>query len=269
MPHSKGWNKSDIVDRCEGLRRHMEARGLATEDELDRWWPDDGRRAPKGDWIRCYAQYVRLNGRQEWTRPDGEEGERELLKALRGEPVEVELVDGDVVRCHPKSHDALRWFQARGWEIRWLRDRVAAFRDALDAGEVAREDAPEPLSALHAAEQTLARQLAVFCWAATHEGPALPWPYGEDPPDPPDRFLDLPPVDVYRINAAFLRANHRGAHLIDKLLGDEERSSFDVFFAQKARQMGRPSRDLMQREPMISQIVEAALSSPDPSELEG
>lgn len=281
MPRTveRDWTKSSLIDRCERFRASVRHRKLATDEELERAWPEDGERARKGEWIKCYADLRSYMRRAEWLDPDSEHAEDELLKALRDEPQSVKLTTGDEVFVYPKSHDALRWFQFHGWLTEWLDSRVAAMEAAADGDlEELRGATDEPVTVLEAARRELSLQLALFCWAATHPEPGLPWEptrsdlWGSPSEGPPAEFLDLPPVDIVRLNAVFLRVNVRGLAYLKRLSEGSKngkRNPWDVFFANRSKQVGQPSRYLMMHESLCSQLAEATLSAPDFSDLEG
>lgn len=273
----RDWTKSSLVDRCERFRASVRHLKLATEEEIEDSWPEDGERAKKGEWIKCYGDLRSYLRRKEWMDPDSEHAESELLAALRDEPETVQLITGAELSVHPKSHDALRWFEFHGWLVQWLDTNVSAMERRADAGELDPERVPEPVTVLEAARRELSLQLALFVWAATHPEPGLPWEpasrqlWGSPADGPPSEFLDLPTVDVFRLNAAFLRVNLRGLAYLRKLNEGSKngrRSSWDVFFSQRAKQVGRPSRYLMMDVSLCSQLTEASLAYPDLDDLE-
>lgn len=276
MRVERGWQKSAIIDRCERLRGTIESRGLASEEELERAWPDGGERAKKGAWIKCYGDLRSFRIRSEWLSTGSEHAEEELLKALRDEPHPVRLTSGEELTCYPKSHDALRWFQLHSWIVAWLDARVAVLRERMEAQMVESDEVPEPVTTLGRASREIARQTASFCWAATSKGPGLPWPEPErgywamPETDPPAIYEDLGPVDVIMVNNGFYRANLRGLAYLPKTNGSksDDRSGWDVFFAQRSRMAKRPARELLREESLVSQLAEGVLSSPTLEDLE-
>lgn len=221
------------------------------------------------DWVKCSQQMVRFVGRQEFMRSESDHAVSELLRALSDEPEVVELIDGGELKVYPKSFAALSWFDMEGWWIHWLGVRVTAIQLSMDEkekgeGTVDWSKMPNPLSAIDAALGEMNHRTALICWAACHEGPRLPWKYGADEypamDEMPEVYVDLHPLDVNRIQMAFLKVNAVRLKYLPKAQ-DGKTVTRDRFFANRAKQTRRPAKELMMEVSLSSQIAEAALAS--------
>lgn len=261
--------KSKLIDKCTGLRQSIEARSLATDTEIEKYWPKKSDNMET--WIFCYAQMVRFRGRSEFLAKGTLHAQDELLDALRDEPKQVTLLDGSLVKVYPKSHDSLRWLSFHGFVLAWLAIHSRILTESITEGTAHEiEYLEHPMSVLEATVMEQSIQTSMLYWVCCHPGPGMPFTvsgsYDIKKEDIPSQFVDLHPMDIFRLHEAFLAVNAIRLSYLQKA-EDGKSITFDVFFAQRSRQTGISAKDLMMDYSLASQLVEVGLSSPTASEV--
>lgn len=262
--------KRDLIEACKTLKGHAIARHLGTPEEVTGYWPERGEKAPLGEWVRCYAQLTRINGRQEFMQPGNEYAVSQLMGALSSEPIDLTLDSGESVKVYPKSYHALRVLEAQSWWIEWLGVRVMAIQESAKNYEAEVEagnprplgSVTEPEGVLTAAINEIDHRMSVMCWVACWDGGGIPWAGDEVPPPSvvPALFRDLSPLDIERIQKATVQVNIARLRYLPRLGESGKGVTPDVFFATRAKNTGRPMRELMMDEPLAQQIAEVSLA---------
>jgi len=133
------WTVPALRSRCWAIRQQLLVREVASLQEIEEYWPGGAENKDKsrGGWIFCYANLVRMLGRQqEIDRSDPvlrARADKLLTEALREAPINVELVslgeDGRprYMKVHPKCFNTLVEIDERD---RWIQ-RLAAVRQVL------------------------------------------------------------------------------------------------------------------------------------------
>lgn len=265
--------KRELIDLSSRLRSHIEARSLATKAELEEAWPERGKRASVGEWVRTYGNMRQYVGRQEFLKDRSDYGVDQMLAALADEPADVELVGGGTICVYPKSYMALVWFSAHGWLIDWLGVRADALREAMDNYEandgVGLEGITTPVTLYERTVDEAALWAVLLSWAACHPGVGLPWGYDGSPPPSrkavPQVYCDLTPIDLLRIHLGFLRVNSGRLQFMPKQNAEQPgRVTFDIFFASRAKVVGKPAKELMMEESLVSQLAQVTLANIPP-----
>lgn len=250
MADESSWNEAGLRQRCADLRATLAETGLATPAELEEYWPGgrENREVAPGDWIYCYASYVRMGGREETPaeRVRREDAEAAVLAALRDEPEPVELIaaapdGGPAFRSvYPKSFDTLCHLTARDRELLKL---------AAAAHVLTERPLPELAECGRAVYDEISYQTRVLVWIVTSEGPGLPWPVEEPRPEPPAWTLALDAADILRIIRAHQRVNGTRISLIGELLargqGRGKGPTWTTLGAMGASELGVSSRALL------------------------
>jgi hypothetical protein len=232
----------------------------ATAEELAAYWPG-GSANPGRDlsaWMHCFLNMGRFLGRTENEGPT--EAERQLAEeaaqnALRGEPLEVELVDPAAARRYvfPKSAHALFHLAERDTYLGHLtaqHDRLAAMETAgavLAKGRVLQE---------------INYQLRVFAWIICHPECGLPFPDQDPRPAPPAWTEALAVFDFPRLILANRTVNGARLDLLFKQLapprGDGSRAlSWSSLIVAASERLKMPSTRLardLSLESVIAQV---------------
>jgi len=261
--------KKHLIGKCEILRSDVDARGLASADEMDAEMPERGKRGTMEEWIHYHANLVAFRRREEWHSTTRDAAEERMLAALDEVPIELKLLDGTDVAVHPKSHNALMWFRSRDWLVGWISSRVEALQHAANTGELEHSDIPVPPPELvEDGTSRIAFELACMASEACHPGVAL-----SDDPDDPGRFADVDPVDIVRIHRAYSEVNGGRLEALDALVKPTKgegggRLSWSVFYATLAKTMSVPARELMDKHSTVALLASSRLSVPDMPELD-
>lgn len=261
------WTKRELRDRCRRLKNAALRRNLASEGELQSLFPSESDSYNKH--IHAYALLQRVMERERFVTHGSEYASRKLLAALDREPIEVELLGGTSVHVHPKSEAALRWFADAYFWLNWFNVRAEAIHAQADNYEERKERGEEPLPGvsrpISVTEELVIetnRRAALILWAACHEGPGLPWAYGEPAPDEPadESWLDLSSIDVTRIERAFHEVNVGRLAFLPKPKERGKGITPEVFFSQRIKVTGRPMSELRRGRDLASQVAEVALA---------
>lgn len=238
-------------------------RALATEDELNGYWPGGAENPDltiKG-WVFCFANYTRFAGRIEKPSANSDAAEADVLAALRDSPERVTLSDGKDQYAHPKSFEALDWIAQRDRRITWLveqREKVASRAIAKTPG------------LLDAVGNELTFQTGLMVWVATHEGCGLPFPSRVVPEELPEWIEEINPLDSLRIRQAFMQVNavrlhalqlQLAARLTAKEKATQQPALWTTFFATRAEETGIGSDVLMRDRSLGSQLAAALVTS--------
>lgn len=268
--------KKELIEACTTHRATIETRSLATADEVERYWPEAGVRAPMSKWIYCYAQYTRLVGRMEFVTPGKPYAVEQTLKAQQAEPIEISLQSGEVVKVYPKSFHALRWIEKQSFWIQWLGVRLTAMEEAMVDYEELSKGGNSPLGTMRQPGTVHARTVdeidhrtVLICWAACHEGAGLPWAAGtEEPPlyAVPAVYRDLSPFDITRLHAAIVEVNMSRLQYLPRPQEMGKGITPDLFFASQKKTTGRDIRELMMDVSLAEQIAQVALQNHRPDE---
>ena len=107
----RGW----LGRQCAFYRRHVEARHLATAEEIAEVWPRN-KKASIITWVKTYGSCRVWIARQDSDPNIVDAAEERMLDALNEEPRQVVLpVSGNKVQVYPKSLRSLLWFRAHDW----------------------------------------------------------------------------------------------------------------------------------------------------------
>jgi len=252
-----------VRSQCENMRAHLLARKRVTAEELGAVWPK--RSGGIVAWVQLYGTL------RSWVYDDAQApsakgaAEEEVLAALREEPVRTRLLDGTAVDVHPKGLDALLWFRARSWMCDWLAARLEALREAATAGTLEGSGVREPVTTMEKVEHELAWQLGAIAAVATYPGPGG-GPYMDPQADIPDRWVDLDPLDLYRIHAAFLRVNavrlEALARIVKPMKGGptETPMSWNVFLGSLAMRLNEDPARLARDRSLVSLLATVRLA---------
>lgn len=257
--------RKGLIGDCDKLRRHIEARGWASSEEIEDYYPKGGKSASKDAWWLYRGQLMRFMGRAEWHQSRKEEAEEEVLKALRDEPRVLTLASGEHVEVHPKGFEALLWFRDKDFTVEFLHTRITALRQAIDEGTLTPEQCPQPRKLLEDGEAELAHQIASLAYAACMEGPTVD---REKAKNPPDSFINMHPLDLYRILDAYQEVNIKRLTPIPILLGPGDGNpknkpmGWNVFFATSAKHYKVDVRTLMRDRSLVSLLAQVQLAQP-------
>ena len=258
--------KRELIGECDRLRNHIEARGWASGNEINGYYPKGGQSASKDKWWLYRGQLMRFMGRAEWHQSRKEEAEEEVLKALREEPVNVTLIDGETtLEVHPKSFESLLWFRNKEFLLDFLNIRIEALRQAITEGTLTPEQVPEPAKLMEDGERELGFQFATLCFAACQPGPSIDI---EATRNPPEVYRTLHPLDIVRITGAFQEVNARRLTPIPLLIGprkangDGAPTGWNVFFATTAKHYKVDVRDLMRDRSLVNLLAQVQLAQP-------
>lgn len=269
-------HKQWLIRQCGYMRRHAEVRNLARPEEIAEVWPKN-ERAPVMKWVRVYGFCRVWMARQDTDPSRIEQAEERMLDALNEEPRQVRLpVSARTVFVYPKSLRTLLWFRAHDWVTGWIAARATAIREAADEGKLEQDDLGEPVAVLSRCELELAHQLSAMAAVACHEGPGMPaeaedtspvsaWPDGE--------WVDIDPVDLYAIHAAFLDVNAGRMEALERIVkpqraGSNERMSWNVFLGTLAMKLHKDPTELASDYSLVKLLSQVRLGKPDMEELE-
>ena len=257
--------RKEWIAECEFKRRHIEARKLATPEEVASFWPRSKSASHKEEWIHAWGRLMRLLAREENRvgNMDFTDADARITKALTGEPVGLMVYPvGGVpteVRVHPKSFHVLsEFFHARDWLLLQLAARVDVLRE---------KGTFEDYDLLTRANAELIFQQQLLAAAACTEGPTLP----EDiwaGKDVSEFWRSVTPADLLRINQAYVYVNHTQLEALEVLVqagkrGGRDRPSWSIFFGSLATKMNIPAERLMKDHALVSLLATVKLSQPD------
>ena len=257
-------SKKELQQKCATLEEKVRARRLASDDELAEYRPAR-KSAPLWDWIWWYAQLVRFCGRLEQHESAGGEADALIVAALRAEPKTVGLDGGRSLQVYPKSFDALLNIHARDQLLLWSTTRYAALRDNKNSADA--------LQFLERMAAEIAYQYQLLAWAATTEGPGLPFAAESDErPTVPAAIAALEPWDILRVQQAFVEVNVARLNALDKLIeppkGDEKggRPSWSVFLGSLAMKWQVDPKKLMRDHALVQLLAVVKLAAPAPAD---
>lgn len=258
--------KKDLIRRCEVLRGDVLARKLATEDEIRDEYPERGKRASLEDWIMYFGNLIGFRRREDWFATKADEAEGKVLEAAREIPVRLPLLSGEEVWIYPKSFDALMWFREKAYVLNWIAGRMEILKDLADRGELEASMLPNPAEVLERASREVPYHLACLSAEACRKGVQLT----DERDDPPEMFLDLPPLDVVRIQAKFQEVNGSRLLHLEELVrsytpgsGDERGAgpmSWSVFFGTMAQETETDMEVLMRDRSLLAVLSQIRLS---------
>jgi hypothetical protein len=262
------WSVRGLRERCELLRTDIEAKRLASPQELDAYTPG-GQSNPKapgrGPWIFCYANFVRFRGRSEFREASRAGAEGVALRILAAEPETVAtegLPDGAPapLQVHQKSAWALGHLAAHDIVLARLQAHLGVLQD---------DPATESAALVVRAQERLAEELALCVWAVTHPGPGLPWdPAQADTPAAPLWVRSLDAFTVLRIQRTHQRVNGTNLAALKVLLapdpdaGDREsRTLFAGLFASVAAELGFTPDQVIRERPLLQLLAQLQLKA--------
>lgn len=278
-----------LRERCAGNRRHLLARALVSEAELDEVEPDDD--SSLRYWVEYYGQLRAWLWVQDDTPTKRDEAEEKVLKALREAPEVVTLSDDRRVNVYPKSLDALLWFRDTDHFVRRLNRRVNEVLLRLDTAPDSLPDeiVRGPAEAMAATSRELAYQLALMAAVAIEPGATLPkWATSEERPpvpaisrrlwfwrrraqhNPIARTLRFDPVDLIALNQKFREVNAGRLGALQYVLPPKKLTesrathafSFDVMIGQIAMKTGADPEYLTKERSLVSLISQVELAAP-------
>lgn len=254
---------AQMRERCGTAERQVRRKAYASEAEMTQYRPDETEADSIWAWCYYYAQLVRFLGREEIAELEGDGADGSVLAALDATPVAVPVSSGATTLVYPKSLGALLEFHARERQLLWISARYASMRTDVQ------ELAPELLDLLPRVAEEVARQSAMIAWMATHEGPGLPYePSVGEPPEIPAEVLAFDPVDVIRINQAFVQVNTVRLQGLERLVqppktsGSSSRPSWSVFVGALAMKWQADPKRLMWDYPLATLLATVKLSTP-------
>lgn len=259
--------------RCDALLAHVQARSLATPEELKEYGPG-GPENPGHDtwaWVRWYGHLCRFNERQGGpTEMDEEGADFAAVDALMAKPLDVRLTAGPVVRVHPKSFRALLNCHARSELLGWMAERLWALRTK----GATRQD----VELVEPASTEMAYQYGLLAWAVTHEGPDLPFEPTDIHPELPDWIKALEPWDFIKLAQAHAVVNAKRLVGLEALVsrktksdkkGERVRPSWSVFFSRLGKSFRISPRLLMKDHSLAELVAASHLGNPAPVETNG
>lgn len=243
--------EAQLRDRTAAIAKHLLAKGLATQAELDACNAntlDD----TETDLIVTFGNLRVLLSERTPTDEDREKrrarADRVVLDSLRGasKPVTLTAPIDDLreVSVHPKSMNALIELAERDAVIGLMNAGLDALRDM-----VTRDPTPEHVDHMARSIREVGYQERICVWIVTHPGPGLPFPEEETNPVLPPWLAYLSPVDVLLIFAAHedvsagrlaaLQALRRG-----KKKADDVERGWGVYLANLASLLNRSAEQL-------------------------
>lgn len=180
---------AEFKAECTVLERAVRSSGLATEEQLKEDRPKNGSGAR--EWLSYYATLHRRHAFASKREGTGAE-DAEVLDALRGQPIIVELVreNGKTVQVHPKSLHASLYVHALDLKLAWLLAQKNLLEGRGTAGDVLM--LPKVYEAITYLYQLLT-------WIICTEGPSMPFDTNDPDPSPPEWVKEMEPWDVLRI----------------------------------------------------------------------
>jgi hypothetical protein len=240
-----------LREYCTVHRASIIVHKLASEEEVEDWWPG-GARNPKKDlsaWIRCFANYVAFLDRDSIARKASQHAVKQqiVLDALADKPESVRLATaGRSVQVHPKSFIALVDIHARSLMLAMLTDQT---EQLVAAGR------PEDLEVVLRAYDEMAYHQQVIAWIVTTPGVGLPFPEGTAVPQVPAEWGEVHPADFYAVAAAHQRVNVMRLSALDMSRSGESRPDFSVFFAMLAGSSDHSTADLMRDRSLAGELA--------------
>lgn len=267
MAHATdGWGLRDVRQRCQDLREVLaDSSDLCSPEELAAYWPGgvENKIAGRGGWYYCLTQYGRMLGRLERVEgADQEVAEQAALDASQELPLSVTLQDPDAesqprtFSVYPKSYEVIAFGDELDVAIRWLLARAEALIQADDPVSVlAGQDALHRVTTIH----------QLMCWIACSPGCGAPYPIEQPPPQVPEPYHSLSPLDVVRILAAYVGVNRTRVALSVSLLrstGEEsKRVQWSVLAAGAAKNMNQPIEQLLKHRSFGAWVAQFVLVS--------
>lgn len=247
---------AEFKAECTVLERAVRSAGLVTEEKLKEERPKRG--ADARAWM---AYYVSLHRRHAFlNKPGGGSEDAEVLDALRGQPIVVELIrkDGQQVQVYPKSLHASLYVHALDLKLAWLLAQKALLEGRGTAGDVL--VLPKVYEAITYVYQLLA-------WIVCSEGPAMPFDTNDPDPEPPSWVTELEPWDVLRICQAhqklLMRLQALSALIDDGTAHDQTgiRPSWSMFISTMAVELKESSVNLMKLRSIGELLAMARMNS--------
>lgn len=254
--------KRDWIADCEFKRRHIEARKLATSEEIASFWPRS-KSAPFEAWIFCFGGLCRLIAREEQrvANLDFSDADARTTRALVAEPISLTLYPPGgalvTVSVYPKSHHALEvFFHNRDGLLANLAARIDVLREK---GGLADHEL------LERATEEATYQQRLCAWAACTEGPGLPAEIWAGRAEIPEPWASVTPADLLRIHQAYVHVNHTQLEALEVLVqagkrAGRDRPSWSIFFGSLATKMNIPAERLMRDHALVSLLATVKLS---------
>ena len=253
---------AQMRERCGTAERQVRRKAFASEAEMAQYRPAEAEADSIWAWCYYYAQLVRFLGREEIADLEGDGADGAVLAALDATPVAVPISGGAVLQVHPKSLGALLEFHAREKLLLWMSARYASMRTDVQ------ELDPERLDLLSRVADELAKQNGMLAWMATHEGPGIPYDAAATAPELPAHIAALDPVDILRINEAFVQVNTIRLQGLERLVPPQKgpaatgRPSWSVFVGALAMKWGTDSKRLMWDIALATLLATVKLATP-------
>ena len=271
-------HKAWLIRQCGYMRRQAGIRKLCTQAEVDEIWPKN-QRAPVKKWARVYGFCRVWMARQGERNQVDDAAEERMLEALNEEPRVVRLpVTARTVTVYPKSLRTLLWFRGHDWLCGWIATRVYALREAAEAGKLSEDDGIKaPLATLQRAETELADQMCWMARVACTEGPGMPPEAEANGAEVPrealgEDWIDLDPVDLYAIHAAFMEVNAGRMEALERIVkplrgggDDDERMSWNVFLGTLSMKLHKDPTELSRDYSLVKLLCMVRLGAdPEP-----
>jgi hypothetical protein len=263
MGSKRSISVAELKAECTVLERAVRAAGLATTEELktDKPGSPDNPERDARAWLRYYTALQRRHAtltKLHEVSPSGAD-DATVLDALRGEPVEVPLLDkGKSVFVHPKSLDAALYIHALDLKLAWLLSQKSMLEERGTAGDVLM--LPKVYEAISYIYQ-------ILCWIVCSEGPAMPFNPTELDPKPPAWITELEPWDVVRVCQAHQKLMLR-LHALSALIDEESqqdqkgtRPSWSMFYSTMAVELKESAVNLIKLRSMGEMLAMARMNA--------
>lgn len=253
--------KRALVANCNQLRSHLSAKGYATEEEFDVFWPER-KNAPKDVWWECRCQLMRFMGRAEWLYSRSPEAEEQVLATLRDDPVHINLLTGGSVDVYPKCFDALLWFREMDFVLRFLWTHAESLKQGMESGTL-EELTVDPFDLLKRTEAEVSRVEYMLTAAACQPGLGIDREAAAVAGAP---FIEMESLDIIRIHKTFVDVNAARMGLANTIVPHKASSgepmSWNVFFSSMSRHMKKDVSTLMRDHSLSSLLTQVHLSAP-------
>lgn len=252
MAEFDGVSLDELRAQCQALEPVVLRAQLATVEELASHKPGGTANPQEGarGWLRYLIVLQRRHARQEnGTSGSATAGlDARLLQTQAGEPHFLTLSergeDGRHRRLavHPKSLRA-------NIELHKIDKSLVYLGGYAELLRADRMDAPT-LALYQRTVDAIAYYTGLIIWALDHPGPRLPWDRAIPEPELPEQYLDLTPIDVFRLAALHQRVNNGDLQALSSMISASggqtkaTRPTFSIFMGSTALEFGVKPEEL-------------------------